>query len=287
MASIHTLPPEIRRLIWTFAACRVVEVRWKSLEGYTLLSAAPNVLTLCRDSYAMTRDLFLDETGDPNCSDSFHGVPFSWDVGILYFPYPSPCATSYGMSLGSFLAHYPVLRNLKHLALTLPPRTPSDGTCMEFLGAVQKTVRQGIDYGLALESLTLVYGDGYMTDFRDVRPQNHKKLATFPPPTRRLRDIDDARIAPDQPRWNQHAAADALKFYLAAPLPDLGLSPWNVPASGVGTFGSPEIIWKEVDRGEEDDLALAKHEHPEDGQWSQRQPPGSRRLLPIIPEDIT
>jgi hypothetical protein len=252
--------------------------------GFTLSSYPPSVLMLCRESYDVTHGLFWL----PGVHCEFNDMSFNWDVDTLYFPYPSPCSTSYGLSLGHFLNRYDIFKDLKHLALCLPPRVPADGTCMKFLGAVQERARRIMKFGLELESLTLVFGDPYMVDFKQAPkltdtpnvstealtqfenqpvdtpppdyifdiwdPQHSRWAAPSPKAARYLRDIDEARTFPQQQSWNRDAAAKALNFYLGSHLQEAGRLGMNGPLRKCPNFGSPKIIWKGADCGVEDDL---------------------------------
>jgi hypothetical protein len=231
------------------------------------------MLTLCRESYDVTHGLFW-----PTKAHSIiHGISFNWDIDTLYFPYPSPCSTSYGLSLGRFLNRDAKVAWVKHLALCLPPRIPADGTCMEFLGAVQERARRTMEHGYELETLTLVFGDPYMVDFKSVpkltdvpnlstqelaRAQNQttnappsrysilntgyleysKQTPLFPKVAHHLCDMNEARMSQ---HWNRDAAAEALQFYLGSEVQDI-----EQPGShACPAFGMPKIIWKGVDRG--------------------------------------
>jgi hypothetical protein len=268
-------------MIWKLAATRLIEVRWNSTSGFTFSGYPPAMLTLCRESYDVTHGLFWPAEEQA----VIHNISFNWDVDTLYFPYPSPCSTSYGLSLGRFLNRYCGFRRLKHLALCLPPRTPADGTCMEFLRAVQERARRTMDYGYELETLTLVFGDPYMVDFKTVpkrtdvpnlstqalaQPQNQSMNTASPAPTSRYsirntrypeypkqtplfprvaRHLCDINEAHTSQSWNRDAAAEALQFHLGSEVRDI--ERYGPPLCP--TFGMPEIIWKGVNRGVDDE----------------------------------
>jgi hypothetical protein len=166
------LPLELRIQIWRYAVVdnsRIVEVHWASENGFTLNSYAPAVLSACRESREHTRQLYgTTKIHRPDASQEGLNAQaaFNYAHDILYFPYPSPCLNSHGISIAHFLRRVSKedSRKIRHLALSLPLQIPPQGVTTDLIDEMcnqfshlQNIARQSS--ALQLDTLTLVFSD--------------------------------------------------------------------------------------------------------------------------------
>jgi len=99
------LAPELQNMVWDWAArnhSRIVEVSWRSGDGFSFHSHPPPLLSICKRSRDVAWNFYHSSKFTRRDTSSF--AYFNYDTDILYFPYRFSCSTSYGLSLESFLA---------------------------------------------------------------------------------------------------------------------------------------------------------------------------------------
>ncbi|KAH7319164.1 hypothetical protein BKA65DRAFT_96008 [Rhexocercosporidium sp. MPI-PUGE-AT-0058] len=174
------LPAELRIKVWKRAReRRIVEVRWDSSSGFHASSHPPALRSVCKES----RDVILPIQSKSERHLLSLDIKFdpTWDV--LYFPYPSQCSLSYGLSLRTFLRTLDL--EIRHLALCVPlldPRLEANIEALRhhsgldtqeargrnsttFFSSIQSTARQAGD--LNLETLTIITNDPFMRKLSD------------------------------------------------------------------------------------------------------------------------
>ena len=257
--SFPSLPIELRMKVWEGAVeSRVIEVHWRSLEGFTFHTYPPALLSVSRESRAVTYPIFHDSS---MCLPAAYAF-FNWDRDILYFPYPFKCSTSYGRSLETFLTRLERSKDLRHLALALPLQEPKNelsttklnerdplfrqmGTnkdSMTFATRIQAIARRA--GSLFLESITLVFEDPILC-----HPEG-KPTYMDPGVARTFTDIKTSDENPSE-LWK--ARTENFQWRLTLPHDDndfnnAGNLPPGTPRNSRNTWGTPEVYMKKVDR---------------------------------------
>jgi hypothetical protein len=238
--------------IWEYAIeTRVVEVHWRSLEGFTFHTYPPALLSVCRESRAVSYQLYHDSS---MCLPAACAL-FNFNRDILYFPYPFQCSTSYGRSLEAFLTRLEKTEQLRHLALALPLQEPkheistnelnerhplfrhgaTSKDSMSFATRIQSIARRA--GSLSLETITLVFEDP-MLCHPEGKPTNLDLGVA--------RTFTDIQSSEDNPSELWKARTEHFKWRLTLPHDNDDSPP--TPRDSWNTWGTPEVYIKKVDR---------------------------------------
>ncbi|KAJ5037270.1 uncharacterized protein L3040_007447 [Drepanopeziza brunnea f. sp. 'multigermtubi'] len=247
------LPLELRRMIWRDAVeQRIIETYWIS-GGFKFHAHPPPLLGTNRESRETVLDIYKSShqhLWTNNDVDNGCYTCYDPDRDILYFPYKTQCATSHSRALECFLYSYIDRFDIKHLAISLPPKDMEDKTIPELhsrslnldhFDEVQSRARRVAN--LQLETLTLVVGDPIMKALSDHTAQK-------PSVARCFREISESH----RPAIDWAAGKDQIQQKLAMPHdPWYGphgtyLAPLPSDLKPPCTWGSPKIQFRTVER---------------------------------------
>ncbi|EKD18530.1 hypothetical protein MBM_03523 [Drepanopeziza brunnea f. sp. 'multigermtubi' MB_m1] len=231
------LPLELRRMIWRDAVeQRIIETYWIS-GGFKFHAHPPPLLGTNRESRETVLDIYKSShqhLWTNNDVDNGCYTCYDPDRDILYFPYKT--------QVDRF--------DIKHLAISLPPKDMEDKTIPELhsrslnldhFDEVQSRARRVAN--LQLETLTLVVGDPIMKALSDHTAQK-------PSVARCFREISESH----RPAIDWAAGKDQIQQKLAMPHdPWYGphgtyLAPLPSDLKPPCTWGSPKIQFRTVER---------------------------------------
>ncbi|KAL5314939.1 hypothetical protein ACEPPN_017589 [Leptodophora sp. 'Broadleaf-Isolate-01'] len=251
------LPTELRIKIWKEAReGKIIEVHWASLSGsgFSVHAHPLALLSVCNES----REVILPIQSGPEHSLGDLSIRFDPEWDILYFPYPSQCSTSYGLSLGAFLRNTVPDMDIRHLALCVPlldPRLEANIEALRYHSGLNTQEARGRNSttffsnvqnlarptrNLDLETLTIVTNDPFMRKLPD-HDSTHQSSVT--------RGFKEIAMASDHEEKLWAARAEYFQWQLAQPHDDAipGASPRLAPHCTC-TWGTPSVEFRTGER---------------------------------------
>ncbi|KAG4435277.1 hypothetical protein IFR05_009237 [Cadophora sp. M221] len=255
--SFPNLPTELRLMIWKRAReGKIIEVHWASSSGSRFSAHAHPLalLSVCKES----RDTILPIQSGSEYSLGGTSVRFDPEWDTLYFPYPSQCSTSYGLSLRALLRKTVPDMDIRHLALCVPlldTRLEANIEALRhhsgldtpeargrnsttFFSSVQNLARRARN--LNLETLTIVTNDPFMRTWSDHSSTHQRSV------TRCFKEIEMAS-AHEEELWA--ARAEYFQWQLAQPHD--GVDSWADPQTmpqRQRTWGTPRVEFRTGER---------------------------------------